>query len=215
MRYTRITTNDAVDILVPNSEFINGKVTNWTFNDRNRRIRVPFGVAYGSDKNVVREAGIAAAASVNGLIIDDAHPVSVLLRKFGDSTLDFELLAWVGSELIAKPGGTSSRILWALEDELTKRGIEIPNPQRDIHVRSGTLAVSIERPENERDERETNDRRGAPRSESLAGSPSGQPGRTRTPIAWPSAARLRTPGSSWAGSRRRRRARRSRARAGS
>src|SRR5436190_6942682 len=56
MRYTRVTTNDSVDILVPNSEFINGKVTNWTFNDRNRRIRVPFGVAYGSDKNTVREA---------------------------------------------------------------------------------------------------------------------------------------------------------------
>jgi small-conductance mechanosensitive channel len=46
MRYTRVTTNDAVDVLVPNSEFINGRVTNWTFGDRFRRIRIGFGVAY-------------------------------------------------------------------------------------------------------------------------------------------------------------------------
>ena len=144
MRYTRITTNDSVDILVPNSEFINGRVTNWTFGDRNRRIRVPFGVAYGSDKNAVREAGLAAADTVKGLIIDETHPVSVLLKAFGDSTLDFELAVWVGPELITKPGGTASRLLWALEEELTRRGIEIPNPQRDIHIRSGPLAVKIE-----------------------------------------------------------------------
>jgi small-conductance mechanosensitive channel len=142
MRYTRVTTNDAVDILVPNSEFINGRVTNWTFNDRNRRVGVPFGVAYGSDKAQVREAGIAAAKSVTGLIIDDRHPVSVLLRGFGESTLDFELRVWVGSELITRPGRTTSQLLWALEEELTKRGIEIPYPQRDIHIRSGTLGMT-------------------------------------------------------------------------
>jgi small-conductance mechanosensitive channel len=144
MRYTRVTTNDAVDILVPNSEFINGRVTNWTFHDRNRRLGVPFGVAYGSDKNQVREAALAAAQLVEGLMIDETHPASVLLRNFGESSLDFELRVWVGPELITHPGATASRVLWALEDELTKRGIEIPNPQRDIHVRSGKLAVTVE-----------------------------------------------------------------------
>jgi small-conductance mechanosensitive channel len=144
MRYTRITTNDSVDILVPNSEFINGRVTNWTFGERNRRIRVPFGVAYGSDKNAVREAGLAAADTVTGLIIDEAHPANVLLRAFGESSLDFELAVWVGPELITKPGGTASRLLWALEEELTKRGIEIPNPQRDINIRSGSFPPRVE-----------------------------------------------------------------------
>src|SRR5215213_5314939 len=71
MRYTRVTTNDSVDVLVPNSEFINQRVTNWTFGERNRRMRVSFGVAYGSDKQQVREAGIAAATTVHGIIIDD------------------------------------------------------------------------------------------------------------------------------------------------
>jgi small-conductance mechanosensitive channel len=144
MRFTRVTTNDSVDVLVPNSEFINGRVTNWTFNDRNRRIRVPFGVAYGSDKNAVREAALAAADTVQGLIIDEAHPVSLLLKAFGDSSLDFEIVVWVGAELVSKPAGTASKILWALEDELTRRGIEIPNPQRDINIRSVAVPVRVE-----------------------------------------------------------------------
>lgn len=150
MRYTRVTTNDEVDVLVPNSEFINGRVTNWTFGNRTRRIRVPFGVAYGTDKNAVREAGLAAAAAVPGLIIDATHPVIVPLRAFGDNSLNFELLAWVGPELIDKPGGTASKLLWALEDELTRRGIELPFPQRDINIRSGTLAVKLDTPADQR-----------------------------------------------------------------
>jgi small-conductance mechanosensitive channel len=144
MRYTRVTTNDSVDILVPNQEFINGRVTNWTFGERSRRLGIPFGVAYGSDKNHVREAALAAAHSVDGLIIDDAHPVSVLLRAFGESSLDFELRVWVGAKLITRPGRTTSQLLWALEEELTKRRIEIPNPQRDVTIRSGTVAVKLE-----------------------------------------------------------------------
>jgi small-conductance mechanosensitive channel len=147
MRYTRISTNDDVDVLVPNSEFINKPVTNWTYGDRMRRIGVKFGVAYGSDKNQVREAALAAAESVKGLIINEQRPVAVLLKGFGDSSLDFEVRVWVGPELITRPGGTASRILWALEDELTKRGIEIPNPQRDIHIRSVSAPVIVEKSE--------------------------------------------------------------------
>jgi small-conductance mechanosensitive channel len=168
MRYTRVTTNDAVDVLVPNSEFINGRVTNWTFNDRNRRVGVPFGVAYGSDKNQVREAGLAAAKRVEGLIIDDQHSVSVILRGFGESSLDFELRAWAGPTLVTHPGRTTSQLLWALEEELTQRGIEIPNPQRDIHIRSGTLNISQARNDDESD---------TPEPQTLDGRVSGTPER--------------------------------------
>ena len=62
MRYTRITTNDAVDVIVPNSEFINGRVVNWTFGEQFRRMHVSFGVAYGADKELVREAGFGGGA---------------------------------------------------------------------------------------------------------------------------------------------------------
>jgi small-conductance mechanosensitive channel len=153
MRYTRVTTNDEVDVLVPNSEFINGRVTNWTFNNRYRRIRVPFGVAYGSDKNEVREAGLAAVKAVKGVILDAQHPADVRLVNFGESSLDFEIAAWVGPDAIGKPGGTHARILWALEGELTQRGIEIPYPQRDLHIRSGTLAVNASPGEAVREDR--------------------------------------------------------------
>src|SRR3954463_12721487 len=111
MRYTRVSTNDDVDVLVPNSEFINKPVTNWTYGNRMRCLGIPFGVAYGSDKNQVREAALAAAQSVKGLLIDEQHPVAVLLKKFGDSSLDFEVRVWVGPELVTRPGGTTSRVL--------------------------------------------------------------------------------------------------------
>lgn len=131
-------------MLVPNSEFVNGRVTNWTFADAIRRMHVPFGVAYGSDKQTVREAGIAAAAAVEGIILEGAErEPDVWLVGFGDSSLNFELVVWVGQSLIASPGRTQARLLWALETELVKRGLELPFPQRDLHIRSGILQVSV------------------------------------------------------------------------
>ena len=144
IRYTRVSTNDSVDVLVPNSEFVNGRVTNWTFHDTDRRIHVPFTVAYGTRKELVREAGIAAAQAVEGVILDDTRrKPDVWLVALGDSSLNFELVIWVTQPLVAAPGRTNASILWALEDELRSRGIEIPFPQRDLHVRSGELRVRL------------------------------------------------------------------------
>ena len=136
VRYTRVTTNDEVDVLVPNSEFVNGRVTNWTYGGAYRRMGIPFGVAYGSDKKLVEEAALAAAARVEGLLDEGDHRAHVLLRAFGESSLDFELGVWPGPALINKPGRVRSLCLWALEDELKARGIAIPNPQRDVYIRS-------------------------------------------------------------------------------
>jgi small-conductance mechanosensitive channel len=142
LRCTRIMTNDLVDILVPNSEFVNGRVTNWTYDEFSRRLRIPFGVAYGSDKALVREAGLAAAACVPGVIQNDPRrSTEVWLVGFGESSLDFELLIWLDYERLKRPSATQARIYWALDDELAARNIEIPFPQRDLHVRSGTLKV--------------------------------------------------------------------------
>lgn len=142
IRYTRVTTNDLEDVIVPNSEFINGRVTNWTFNENLRRVHVPFGVAYGTDKELVKRAGLAAAATVEGCVIDAAHPADVWLVGFGDSSLDFELVVWVGPKLVKAPGKTKAQFLWALETELRRSEIEIPFPQRDLHIRSGSLTAS-------------------------------------------------------------------------
>lgn len=146
LRYTRVTTSDLIDVIVPNSEFISGRVINWTLGERVRRIHVPFGVAYGTDKMIVKEAAIAAALSVVGTENSPGREPDVWLVKFGESSLDFELVVWVGAEAIVAPGRTVALYLWAIEDELRKRGIEIPFPQRDLHIRSGTLAVSLQNP---------------------------------------------------------------------
>ena len=141
MRYTRITTNDSMDILVPNSELTGGRVINWSYGEHVRRVRVPFGVAYGSDKDLVREAGIAAALSVPDTLTGPQRDPEVWLVGFGDSSLNFELLAWVPRQMLVRPGRTQARYLWALETELAKRGLQIPFPQRDLHLRSGSLRI--------------------------------------------------------------------------
>jgi len=148
MRYTRITTNDSVDIFVPNSELTSGRVINWSYGHNFRRIHVPFGVAYGSDKQQVREAGQAAAKSVEGTIFGTGRDPEVWLVGFGDSSLDFELVVWVSRSLLVSPSRTQAKYLWALETELAKRGLEIPFPQRDLHLRSGSLKIEGTTPAN-------------------------------------------------------------------
>jgi small-conductance mechanosensitive channel len=145
MRYTRITTNDLVDIIVPNSEFINGRVTNWSFNENCRRIHVPFCVAYGSDKDKVKQAALKAVESISGSIVHDAVRFpDVWLTQFADSSLNFELVVWVDHALMISPGSTQARFLWAIDDQLRLAGIEIPFPQRDLHLRSGSLRVNLD-----------------------------------------------------------------------
>jgi len=146
LRYTRVTTSDLIDVIVPNSEFTSGRVVNWTLMERERRLHVPFSVAYGADKQLVKEAAIAAAMSVDGTDTALGREPDAWLVKFGDSSLDFELVVWVGADLIVSPGKTNARYLWAIDDELRKRQIEIPFPQRDLHIRSGTLAVTLNKP---------------------------------------------------------------------
>ena len=146
MRYTRVTTNDRIDVLVPNSQFINGRVINWTHDDSHTRIHVPFGVAYGTSKTLVREAGLAAAQTVSGVMETAPHAPEVWLVAYGDSSMNYELVVWVQRDLTINPASTQARLLWALDDELAKRSIEIPFPQRDLHLRSGVLDVRLQPP---------------------------------------------------------------------
>jgi len=147
MRYTRISTNDSLDVLVPNSEFINGRVSNWTLDDSHRRMHIPFGVAYGTPKEKVREAGIAAAAKVQGIMNRDRMRTQVWLVGYGDSAMNFELIIWADRQLTTHPASTHAKLMWALDDELASRGIDIPFPQRDLHMRTGVLDVRLQAPE--------------------------------------------------------------------
>ncbi len=143
-RATLVTTNDNIDILVPNSQFINGQVVNWTLRDRFRRLRVPFGVAYGCDKELVKKAALeAAAATPHVLTGRGVKPPEVWLSNFGESSLDFELVVWLKPEAVTRPNSVMSDFNWQIETALRKYGIEIPFPQRDLHVRSGSLPITV------------------------------------------------------------------------
>lgn len=137
LRYTRITTNDEVDVIVPNTEFINNRVVNWTYGSPYRRVHVPFGVAYDSDKEAVKAAALRAAASLDSTITDLHRKSDVWLVDMGESSLDFELIVWVGADATDFPARVDAAYKWKIHDELIAAGIEIPFPQRDLHLRSG------------------------------------------------------------------------------
>jgi small-conductance mechanosensitive channel len=137
MRSTLIRTNDNVDILVPNAELIGGMVTNWTLEENVRRFRIPFGVAYGSDKEQVKKAALEAADKVAYTLKVPGREPQVWMTGFGDSSLDFVLGVWVSPGQVKRPTALASDYLWALDDALRKYAIEIPFPQRDLHLRSG------------------------------------------------------------------------------
>src|SRR5438874_3208694 len=137
-RSTVIRTNDNISMIVPNTKFIDSPVTNWTYGDPRVRFRVPVGVAYGSDIAKVREA-LLTAGRENPNTLKDPEP-SVFLKKFGDNSIDFELVVW-SSEMSARPSRYRSDLNFAIEQKFRQDGIELPFPQRDLHIRSGVFKV--------------------------------------------------------------------------
>jgi len=138
VRSTLINTNDNIDIVVPNSEFVTTRLTNWTLGERILRVRIPFGVAYGSDKELVRKAAQEAAAEVPYTLTHmKGREPDVWLVEYGDNSLNFLLLVWVNRQGARRPTRSRAAYLWALESKLAEYGIEIPFPQRDLHLRSG------------------------------------------------------------------------------
>jgi small-conductance mechanosensitive channel len=135
-RSTVIRTNDNITMIVPNSKFIDSPVTNWTYADPRVRFRIPVGVAYGSDVAKVRETLIAVGHE-NPNTLHDPGP-SVFLSKFGENSMEFELVVW-SSEMSHRPSRYRSDLNFAIEQKFREAGIEIPLPQRDLHIREGTL----------------------------------------------------------------------------
>jgi potassium efflux system protein len=132
LRATTVQTFDRAEIVVPNADLIANQVTNWTLGDRGMRLSIPVGVAYGSDvETVMRE--LLAAAMENDRVLKDPRPV-VLFLNFGDSSLDFQLRVWIadfGDRRIIQ-----SDLIRDIDRRFRAEGIEIPFPQRDLHLRS-------------------------------------------------------------------------------
>jgi len=137
-RSTVIRTNDNIMMIVPNTKFIDSPVTNWTYTDRRVRFRIPVGVAYGSDIAKVRDT-LLAVGRENPNTLQEPAP-GVFLKKFGDNSIDFELVVW-SSEMSARPSRYRSDLNFAIVEKFLEAKIEMPFPQRDLHIRSGTLKV--------------------------------------------------------------------------
>ncbi len=132
LRATRVVTRDQVTIIVPNSELVNTQVINHSIPTPNLRVAISVGVAYGSDAGLVRRTLLEVPGD-HPRVLGDPGP-EVRFEGFGDSSLDFSLLVW-----ISDPGEdrrVSSDLRFEIERRLRSAGIEIPFPQRDVHVRS-------------------------------------------------------------------------------
>jgi len=132
IRATTITDWDRKEIIVPNKAFITERVVNWTLTDPITRVVVDVGVAYGSDTGMSHRVILEAVRSVP-LVLPEPEP-RVYFLGFGDSSLNFRIYAYVNE--LANRLPMTHELHMAVEHGLRANGIEIPYPQRDIHIRS-------------------------------------------------------------------------------
>ncbi len=135
IRSTQIQTFDQADVIVPNSDLISGKVTNWMLRDPRGRVKVPISVAYGSDTTLVKNILIGLAQEHALVVTDGSAPEpKVMFKAFGESSLNFELRCFIVN--IDKRMQVVSDLNFAIDAAFREHGIEIPFPQRDLHIRN-------------------------------------------------------------------------------
>lgn len=139
-RSTWVCTNENVVIIVPNSEFISNRVTNWTANDRRVRFSLPIGISYDSNPEKIRDLLLATAHQHPDVLPDPAP--DVLFLGFGDSALNFELRVWTIRQ-VQTPKTLASDLYFAIFRCFGENGIEIPFPQRDLHLKSVSAPIAI------------------------------------------------------------------------
>lgn len=135
VRATEIQQFDRTEVIVPNADFITNSVTNFTLHNKMGRLFLPVGVAYGSDTELVRDVLFRVASSHPDVLMGSAiapEPI-ISFTAFGDSALNFEIRAYlrdVGKRLVV-----TSDLHFAIDKAFRENGIEMPFPQRDIHIR--------------------------------------------------------------------------------
>jgi small-conductance mechanosensitive channel len=146
LRATTVQTFDQADLIVPNADLVTNQVTNWTLTNRQVRLTIPVGVAYGSDVPLVMET-LKACANANEKVSKTNKPLAVFLG-FGESSLDFELRAFVWD------ADDRIQVISDLNQEIDRRfreaKIEIAFPQRDLHLRSIDDSINLRPPETDR-----------------------------------------------------------------
>ena len=138
-RSTVIRTLDRISIILPNSHFLDNEVINWSHFNPISRLHLPVGVAYGSDVNLVKSILLEAVQTHPEVL--SSPPSQVLFKGFGDSSLDFELLFWITAperQVLIK-----SDLYFMIEAVFKRHQIEIPFPQQDINIRSGSVPIQL------------------------------------------------------------------------
>ncbi len=146
LRATLIRTIDNISIIVPNSEFIASRVINWSHRDPKIRVHVAVGVAYGSDVPLVIKS-LFEVAENHPEVLKDPLP-KVWFNEFGNSSLNFELLVWIPDP--KRKHDIISELNKGIDEIFRKNKIQIPFPQRDLHIRS---SVPIEALTQNKDQR--------------------------------------------------------------
>jgi small-conductance mechanosensitive channel len=132
-RYISVITRDAVEYLIPNEDLITGKVVNWSYSHDLVRIKIPVGIAYGSDLELAMKLMLEAAAAVPRVL---AKPESSCrLMQFGDSSINFQLRIWINDPQNGV-GGVKSDVYLEIWRRFQEHGIEIPFPQRVLYHKS-------------------------------------------------------------------------------
>jgi small-conductance mechanosensitive channel len=145
-RYVSVVTRDGIEHLIPNEELIANRVENWSYSNNQVRLRAPVGISYAADVRRAMSLCLEAAKAVPR-VLERPEPVC-LVTGFGESSVDLELRFWINDPA----NGTAnvrSAVLLGIWDRFHEHGIEIPFPQRDLHVRSATelrvLTASVPR----------------------------------------------------------------------
>lgn len=132
LRTSKLKSRDDVILVVPNSKFVNDTIINWSQMDYNTRFSVAVGVAYGSDTQLVTRILLECASKLKSI---SAQPKPfVRFSDFGDSSLDFQVFFWVREPFLVEHA--KSELRYAVDDEFRKNGVQIPFPQRDLHIKS-------------------------------------------------------------------------------
>jgi small-conductance mechanosensitive channel len=137
MRSTTVTTNDNIDVVIPNSSFIQNNVINWTLENDIRRMHIPFSVAYGTRNEKVEQVILEELknSKINYVKNSTKYPTLIWMTAMGSSSVDYELIVWVRGQSTVRPSGTKSDFLKFIYNTLNKHHIEIPFPQLDLHVK--------------------------------------------------------------------------------
>ena len=138
MRSTTVITNDNIAIIVPNSDFISSKVINWSYNDRNIRFNIPIGVSYKEDPEIVKKILLEIAVDTTGILKNPAP--EVLFSEMGDSSINFILRVWT-DKYTSKPAILKSILYFEIFKRFKKADIEIPFPQRDLHIKNTDFKI--------------------------------------------------------------------------